>query len=300
MEARALNLNDASLWRLELARRYIEPYRERAAIAVLGGSVAQGVADRWSDIDTIVYWDEIDRDWLETPRAGADGERFTWVEHYPGNACLEQYRFGTVKADVAHVRLGWLDELIDGTLSGESFDTTSLDVLRGVEESIVLFGEERYEPIRARVLDYPDALRRALVEANLTVAPSWIYDGMGRDRGDLVVFYEYVLATMRQVVGILAGLNRVYVAPEKLKRVGVVVGRMPLTPPDAAARLDALLDLPRDQVKAELDDLVGRTLDLVEEHLPDVDTTRARRLWSLPAEPSEGGGGEPRAPSHPA
>ena len=232
MEVRALN--DDSVWRLELARRYIEPYRERAAIAVLGGSVAQGVADRWSDIDTIVYWDEIDRDWLETPRAAENGDRFTWVEHYPGNACLEQYRFGTVKADVAHVRLGWLDELIDGTLSGESFDTTSLDVLRGVQESIVLFGEERYEPIRARVLEYPDALRRALVEANLRVTPSWIYDGMGRDRGDLVVFYEYVLATMRQVVGMLAGLNRVYVAPEKLKRVGAVVGRMELTPPDAA------------------------------------------------------------------
>ena len=295
MEAGALN--DDSVWRLELARRYIEPYRERAAIAVLGGSVAQGVADRWSDIDTIVYWDEIDRDWLETPRSAENGERFTWVEHYPGNACLEQYRFGTVKADVAHVRLGWLDELIDGTLSGESFDTTSLDVLRGVQESIVLFGEERYEPIRARVLAYPDALQRALVEANLKVTPSWIYDGMGRDRGDLVVFYEYVLATMRQVVGILAGLNRVYVAPEKLKRVGLVVARMELTPPDAAGRLDALLDLPREQVRAELDDLVGRTFDLVEEHLPEVDTTRARTLWSLPAEPSEGGGGEPPPPS---
>ena len=57
----AVDLNDDSAWRLELARRYIEPYRERAAIAVLGGSVAQGLADRWSDIDTIVYWDEIDR-----------------------------------------------------------------------------------------------------------------------------------------------------------------------------------------------------------------------------------------------
>ena len=282
-----MDLNDASAWRLELARRFIEPYRERAAIAVLGGSVAQVVADRWSDIDTIVYWDNIDRGWLETPRAAADGTRFTWVEHYPGNACLEQYRFGTVKADVAHVRLGWLDELIDGTLSGESFDTTSLDVLRGVEESIVLFGEERYEPIRARVLDYPEALRRAMVEAHLKLTPSWIYDGMGRDRGDLVVFYEYVLATMRNVVGILAGINRVYVAPDKLKRVGAVVGRMALTPPDAAVRLDRLLELPREQVRAELDDLVAATLDLVESELPDVDTTGARALWSLPAEPTD-------------
>ena len=267
---------------------------------MLGGSVAQGVADRWSDIDTVVYWDTIDRDWLETPRAAEGGSRFTWVEHYPGNACLEQYRFGTVKADVAHVRLGWLDELIDGTLSGDSFDTTSLDVLRGLRESIVLFGEERYEPLRARTLDFPDSLRRALVEAHLKFTPSWIYDGMGRDRGDLVVFYEYVLATMRNVVGVLAGLNRVYVAPEKLKRVGAVVSRMELTPPDAAARLDALLDLPRERVRPELDDLVGATLELVDVHLPEVDTTRARELWSLPAEPSEGGGGAPPPPSPPA
>lgn len=160
-------------------------------------------------------------------------------------------------------------------------------MLRGVQESIVLFGAERYEPIRARVQNYPHELRLAMVRNHSKLTPSWIYDGMGRDRGDLVVFYEYVLATMRSVVGILAGLNRVYIAPEKLKRVGVVVGRMELTPPDAAARLDALLDLPRERVKPELDDLVERTLELVEEHLPEVDTTDARRTWSLPAEPSE-------------
>jgi hypothetical protein len=67
---------DHSAWRLELARACIESYAERAPIAVLGGSVAQGVADRWSDIDTLVYWDTIDRDWLETPPAARNGERF--------------------------------------------------------------------------------------------------------------------------------------------------------------------------------------------------------------------------------
>jgi len=33
-----------------------------------------------------------------------------------------------LKADVAHVRLGWLDELIAGVLAGTDTDTTSLDV----------------------------------------------------------------------------------------------------------------------------------------------------------------------------
>jgi hypothetical protein len=277
-----------SAWRLELARRYIEPYAQRAPIAVLGGSVAQGVADRWSDCDTIVYWEAIDADWLETPRAGAGGKRITWIEHFPGNARLEQYRFGTMKADVAHVRLGWLNELIDGVLSGEDTDTTSLDVLRGVQESVVLFGEQAYEPIRARVDEYPDALRRSMVERHLGFMPSWIYDGMGRERGDLLTFYEYVLGTMRNLAGVLAGLNRVYVAPDKLKRIGAVVGGMEIAPPDAAARLERLLALPLEDVRAELDDLVSRTLELVEEHLPEVDTSASRRRWSTPAWPSDG------------
>jgi hypothetical protein len=54
---------------------------------------------------------------------------------------------------------------------------------------------------------------------------------------------------------------------------------MELTPPDAARRLDAILALPREQVKQELDDLVGATLDLVDEHLPEVGTAKARALW---------------------
>ena len=280
-------MNEQSAWRVEFARDYIKPYSAHpgARMGVLGGSAAQGVADRWSDCDTLVYWEEIDSDWLEDSRSG--GARFTWVESYPGNAWLEQVRFGRLKADIAHVRLGWLHELIDGVLAGTDTDTTSLDVLRGVQEAIVLFGGEEYEPIRARVQDYPHELRLAMVRNHLTFTPSWIYEGMGRDRGDLVVFYEYVLATMRSLVGVLAGLNRVYVAPDKLKRVGVVVGGMGLAPPDAAARLDALLDLPRERVQAELDDLVERTLELVEEHLPEVDTSRARTIWSLPAEPCE-------------
>ena len=47
-----------------------------------GVSHTQGLADRWSDCDTLVYWDEIDREWLETPRAGEDGARFTSSRSY--------------------------------------------------------------------------------------------------------------------------------------------------------------------------------------------------------------------------
>ena len=121
---------------------------------------------------------------------------------------------------------------------------------------------------------------------------------MGRDRGDLVVFYEYVLATMRNVVGVLAGLNRVYVAPDKLKRVGAVVGRHGAHAAGRRRDGSTRCSTCRASRCGPSSTTSSRaTLDLVEQQLPDVDTTRARTLWSLPAEPSEGGGGAPPPPS---
>lgn len=111
-------MSDPPAWREAFARRYLAPYAERTPIGV-GGSVAQGVADRWSDCETFVYW-EIDSDWLETPRAGEDGERFTGSRATPGNARLEQYRFGTLKVDVAHVRLGWVERHLPAVETGSA------------------------------------------------------------------------------------------------------------------------------------------------------------------------------------
>ena len=43
-----------------------------------------------------------------------------------------------------------------------------------------------------------------------------------------------------------------------------------------------LLDRPREQVKAELDDLVARTLELVEERLPEIDPRAPARPGQSP------------------
>lgn len=64
---------DHSTWRLDLARAYIAPYADRAQVAVLGGSVPKTSPTTGRTSTPSFYWDEIDRDWLETPRAAAGG-----------------------------------------------------------------------------------------------------------------------------------------------------------------------------------------------------------------------------------
>ena len=51
-------MNEASFWRLALAQLIAPHYTDNPKVRVvsLGGSVAQGYADRYSSIDLAVFW----------------------------------------------------------------------------------------------------------------------------------------------------------------------------------------------------------------------------------------------------
>jgi hypothetical protein len=267
---------------LEQARAATAAYAEHPAVVAIaiGGSVAQGIADEVSDGDVLVYWERVDADWLVTPRA--PGERFTWQEVVPGEVWLEQVNLpGGPKIDIASCSLSWTREIVATALAGD--DAEAVDMLRGIAEAIPLHHAEAYEErIRSLVATYPDELAVATIQRYLRFSPLWVIEDMGLRRGDLFTFYEWLLKTVRELVGVLAGLNRVFVAPEKLKRVGAVATRFEIAPVELAERLEALFTMPREAVPAALGSLVEETLALVERHESAVDTTRARAIWTLP------------------
>ena len=45
-------------WRVQMARRISRPYEEGSQLSAMAvaGSVAVGVADRWSDLELACYW----------------------------------------------------------------------------------------------------------------------------------------------------------------------------------------------------------------------------------------------------
>lgn len=52
-------VNEHSRWRRALAERYAAGYRQLPGVraVLLTGSVARGLADRYSDIELMVFWD---------------------------------------------------------------------------------------------------------------------------------------------------------------------------------------------------------------------------------------------------
>jgi hypothetical protein len=90
---------------------------------------------------------------------------------------------------------------------------------------------------------------------------------------------------IKHLLAVLAGLNHIYLSVEKPKRSADLLRRMPIAPRDAAARVQAILTIDRQQAIAALTDLIGEVIDLVEQHMPEIDTTRTRMIQRMPARP---------------
>ena len=273
-------MENASQWRMELARRIAPIYATNPLVRMIavGGSAARGWADEYSDIDMMVYCEKADADWLADPPIVAEGcSRITFREVLPG-VFLEQYMIGDLKIDIAHLPLEWAREVVDTVIVKHDMSGLGDEMLGGFMTAVVLYGEELYEEWRSRIAEYPDGLARSVVEKHLFFYPRWVIENQGLGRDDLYSFYDHLNHMLRNMIGVLAGLNRRYVATEKVKRVGETLRGMTIAPVDAPARAEALFVMDRAEVPAALDALLHETLDLLESHMPEIDTTGARRM----------------------
>ena len=283
-------MNEGSQWRLELAQEITTWYQDQPGIKmiVLGGSAADGVSDAYSDIDIVIYWDTINTTWLETPPLPqTSAERFLFAVTVPKKVHLEQYWIGNVKADIAHVSLRWWNEITTDVMKRLDTDPDKQGTLGGFLGSIVLYGETVYAKWQKRIAAYPDALAQKVINENLFFMPGWILEHHGVGRGDYVDFYYTLLTTIKRIVGVLAGVNRVYVAVDKPKRINQILGRMKYLPIDAAARITRLLTMDPHEAPAALDALIEDVLAVVATHMPETDLSGPRRAFEFAYKPAE-------------
>jgi len=79
------------------------------------------------------------------------------------------------------------------------------------------------------------------------------------------------------ILGVLAGVNRVYFSPVQFKRTRRFVARMKVAPPDLAERLDGLFDAQVEDAIGGAEQLVAETLEVVRREVPDANLGALRR-----------------------
>jgi predicted nucleotidyltransferase len=243
----------------------------RAAIVV--GSAARGDADFYSDLDLLLYVDELPPEHIPADiRAAVGGtnpiSKGEPTEHF----CGEEFEVDSVRAEVSFMtvaRVEWrMNQLLERL---KEIDSPGQKVLAGMLEGVPLYGEELVERWQARMRNYPEPLRRAMVERHWHFFPLW-YHGEAMAARDAELWrLDMLLEAAFNLLAVLAGLNRLYFRRSELKRMRALIAQMELAPPNLADRLESLFRLEPDAAHAELGRLVEETRALVTRELPDLE-----------------------------
>lgn len=272
-------------WRLKLARAVAPAYASQPHVVAVaaGGSVARGWADRYSDIELAVWWDQVP---AAEERAGcahqiADLSDRRDFGHRPDlDAWTEDFAAAGMKFDITHRTVDGQDRLLALVLDRHDTSVVHQQSVGEVVNAAGMHGDDVLERWRRRADPYPDGLARAMVEANLRFGPNaWLERLAARD--DVLPLAEISVTVVKAVFGVLLGLNRIY--HPGYKWMDRTLASMTVCPTDLALRMRSVLAGPARRRAAELERLIEDTIRLVENEAPEVDTTAVRARVQTPA-----------------
>jgi hypothetical protein len=281
-----------------LAERVVSAYRRHTnpRAILVAGSGAGGEVDRYSDLDLLLYYDEPPSpDACVRARQDLGADRFR-----PGDddetGFAERFYVEGIQCQLGHTIIsGWereLERVVDHLELAEPL----LKAVGGFVDGRALHGEELIERWRAKAA-FTESLQRAMIQKRWQFFPLWYFADKLDARDAVVWRHDILVRAAYNLLGVLAGLNRLYFSTFEFKRMRSFIARMEEAPPDLADRLEALFGADARAATAELERLVAETQALVARRFPDLDVPiqwggvptppGAREPgWSIPPSPS--------------
>lgn len=280
-------MNDASQRLLALAQKNAASYLTNPKVRAIGvaGSVARGQADAYSDIDMSIYYEELPSE-EELKAAYEQNQGSDYRLHASDREAgyiVEQYFVQGVKGDFGHITIQGSQSDIEMLLEQCDPDDPLLNVLAGIVDMLPLYGAELIEQWKAKLANYPDKLAEAMVRKSLHFRALWVIQKYGVERDDVLFLYEQFLEVAKNIMGVLLGLNRFYhpVNSVPFKGMDKFINKMAIAPQNLSFRLKRIFrEEPHIAVNL-LGELIEETFALVEKHMPQVDTTEAKKRYKL-------------------
>ena len=240
---------------------------------LLTGSTVTGDADAHSDLDLILYYDTL-------PAAAAfaaardvvAARDFTLLAPVSDDEYMETFKVDGVVCQLAHETVAHFEADLRAVLVELDVDTPVQKAIEGVVHGEPLHGGDLISRWKDEAAAYPDELRIAMVETHWRkLFPLWYVEDRLPARDAALWRTEVLIDDAYALLGVLAGLNRVYYSSFQFKRLRKFADALAFAPPRLVERIDELLDRdPRVAIGA-LESLVTDTQALVREHLPAAD-----------------------------
>jgi hypothetical protein len=279
-------MNEASRWRYALAQQLTPHYSANPKVmaVLVGGSVAQGCADRSSDIDLIVFWSEPPtKQERGTIIKRARGRRGSPAPSHPEvSYWWDDYEVGGVTINVQHTTVQTTERLLAEVLKLHDPSLPKQQRLATLLCALPLANSSLVSQWQQQAAAYPHELSVAMVREHLRFRPGWELE-MLAERHNLLLLYESLCTIEKDLLLVLMGLNCLHYPGWQW--VDRLMGQMPTAPARLAPRFKQLFGIvsidPRTSVY-RIHDLIEETFRLVETQLGEIDTTRARKRFRTP------------------
>jgi hypothetical protein len=272
-----------------LASRLAATYASHPACRaiILTGSAAEGVSDFSSDLDLILYYEELPaQEELDAARERNGGGERLWVMGDAAEGALfEGYPVGGVECQCGHVTLARWERDMAEVLVHHAVETPLHKAMDGLLHALPLHGEALVRGWQARIAAFPPELAEAMVRHYLSFFPLWSLQGRLGTRDAALWVVQELATTAYNLLGVLAGLNRRYFTTFQFKRLRRFADSLPIAPEHLAERLEGLVLIDPLAAGDRLAALVDETVSLVEQHMPQVDTAKVRRSLQRRAQP---------------
>ncbi len=264
---------------LRLARHIAQPYQRHGGVRgiIAGGSVGRGWADQFSDLEIGIFWEtmptpDVRREIIEHLRAevlafdrdGAVGREHLQIRETEGYT-------GTSMVSCIHMPI----EMVDSTISSvvDQLDTTieKQSFLSALYSGEILHGTRLIGAWRSRIDPYPEDLAIKIIQENLWFGPFYMPEAY-IDRADFLVLYHHYMRAEQCMLRILAALNCQYFPSEEFKWTPHLLSDFEIKPSDAANRMRQVFSVSLSESWPLLKSLLQDVIDLVETHLPNLDS----------------------------
>ena len=256
----------------DISRGYIQNPKVEAVL--LGGSVARNWNDEYSDIELFIFWKEspAEEERID-PIHTVDGEIIDF-HPYEEEEWSETYITQGVKLEISNFLTSTVERIIHEVIIKFDTDLGKQCLIASINDGIALGGERTIRQLKDKVKLYPKELSIAMIKNNLYLGNRWSNREALVAREDWLMLYKVMTSVQINMMGILFGLNRLYVHHPAFKWQNHSLLKMTIAPMNISDRLTSvLLDHPKKGVK-ELEAMVQEIYDLIQSEFPTIELSK--------------------------
>jgi predicted nucleotidyltransferase len=262
-------VNAHAAWRLDLAREIGDQIRKINGVRaiVVGGSVARGYADHFSDLEIPIFWEKYPSD--QSRNTILKALKADYFLPYNGPSMEDHLVIKGFQVDLWHNTVSYEDMVIEDVVERFDTDLGKSNFMDTIRHCIPLCGEEVIRRWKERAQVYPEQLALKNLKETLD---GLVYEQLTlhAKRGNQTVFYGLISELQKRVFLLLLALNREYFPTYKW--IYAYLEKVRLKPLETVSRMKAIYNSPADSAIRESQKLVAETLALVKKAFPKLDT----------------------------